>query len=91
MLAFITGLATFFLAPAGTFGLASMARTPTGVGFGVTFAATFVELRLSRRWRGFAIDFDDENLAIIGWGLSVFHIGPAIVAHADDEMLERFT
>src|ERR687892_623298 len=61
--ALISRLAPLFLAPAGAFGLASVSCTSTGVGFGVTFAATFVEFRRRRRWSSFAIDFDDENLA----------------------------
>jgi hypothetical protein len=59
--------------------------------FGVTFASTLLELGLSCRWRGFAIDFDDENLTIVCWGWRLFRIGPAIFTHAEDEMLERFT
>jgi hypothetical protein len=59
ILAFVPGLAPFLLASTGAFGLTAVPRTPTGVGGGVTFATTFLELGLGGRWRGFAIDFDD--------------------------------
>jgi hypothetical protein len=91
MLTFIPWLAASLLAPAGALGLASVPRTPTGVRFRVTFAPTFLEFVLGRRWRRFAIDFDDEDVAIVYWGLSVLHIRPAIFAHPDEEMLDGFT
>jgi hypothetical protein len=91
ILTFIPWLAVFLLAPAGALGLASVPRTPTGVRFRVTFAPTFLEFVLGRRWRRFAIDFDDEDGAIVCWGLRVLHIRPAIFAHPDDEMLDGFT
>ena len=91
MLTLIPWLAASLLAPAGALGLASVPRTPTGVRFRVTFAPTFPEFVLSRRWRRFAIDCDDEDVAIVYWGVSVLHIRPAIFAHPDDEMVDGFT
>src|SRR5467141_1916763 len=64
ILTFIPRLATFLLAATGALGLASVPRTPTGVRFRVTVAPTFLEFVLGRRWRRFAIDFDDEDVAI---------------------------
>ena len=61
ILTFIPWLAVFLLAPAGALGLASVPRTPTGVRFRVTFAPTFLEFVLGRRWRRFAIDFDEYS------------------------------
>src|SRR5262245_9857324 len=91
VLTFISWLATFLLAPAGALGLASVPPTPTGVRFRVTFAPTFPEFVLGRRWCRFAIDFEDQDVAIVCGGVSVLHIRPAIFAHPDDEMLDGFT
>ncbi len=91
MLTFIPGLAPFLRAPAGAFGLTSVPRTPTGERFGATLPPTFREFGLGRRWRGFPIDLDDEDVAIVAWGLGLLHIRPALFAHPDDEMLEGFT
>src|SRR5438128_1466712 len=65
VLTFIPWLATCLLAPVSALGLASVPRTPTGVRFWVTFAPTFLECVLGRRWRRFAIDCDDEDVAIV--------------------------
>ena len=88
---FIPRLATFLLAATGALGLPSVSRTAAGVRCLSTLATTFVEFGLSRRWRGFAIDLDDEDIAIVSRGLSVLHIGHALFAHAHDEMLDGFT
>ena len=68
-----------------------MARTPTGMRFFVSFAPPFVEFGLGSRWRRFAIDLDDSDIAIVAWGGGLVHIGPALFAHADDEMLDGLT
>ena len=91
MLAFIPGLATFLLPSAGALGFASVSRTPTGLRFLASFTPTFVEFGLCRRWRCFAIDLDDEDIAIVTGALSLLHIGHAIFTHADDELLDSLT
>src|SRR5262249_22474868 len=59
VLTFIPWLATFLRTPAGTLGLTSVPSTPTGERFWVAFAPTFLEFVRGRRWRRFAIDFDE--------------------------------
>src|SRR5713101_270434 len=88
---FIPWLATFLLAPTGALGLASVPHTTTGVRVGVTFAPTLLAFVRGRRWRRFPIDFDEEDVALVCWGLRVLHIHPTIFAHADGEMLDGFT
>ena len=68
ILTLIPGLAAFLFTPAGALGLTSMARTPTGMRFVVSFAPPFVEFGLGGHWRRFAIDLDDEDIAIVAWG-----------------------
>src|SRR6266851_5111986 len=88
---FLPWLATFLLAPTGALGLASVPHTATGVRVGVTCAPTLLECVRGRRWRRFPIDCDEEDVAIVCWGLRVLHIPPTLFAHADGEMLDGFT